>query len=103
MRTAARKEELAAAVNAVRPRLEAAWADKSTPVAVRRRRLFGAWDECAEEGPEAVVTAAGLARKVIITFIRETIPADHPDAFTAEELEKLNKGRASKERFSPYD
>jgi hypothetical protein len=46
--------------------------------------------------------AAAAVRAIIVKFVRERLPAGSADAFTDEELEKLNRGRQSKERFDPY-
>ena len=42
------------------------------------------------------------ARAVVIAFIRARIPEGHPDAYLPAELDRLNGGRRSVERFAPY-
>ncbi len=98
----ARKQNLAEATRTARKRIEAIWFDGSDPVAVRRERLFKLWDECLETGDEAAVLAARFVRSSVLAFIRRTIPRGDPDAFSQDELERLNEGRYSKQRFSPY-
>ena len=102
MRDRAERENLGFALRALRPRLREIWGDNDRSVADRRRSLFAAWDECAEEGPAEVVRAGQAAREIVLAFIAKTIPADHPDAFTSEEIEALNRERASRGRFEPY-
>ena len=82
------------------------WTNASLSAAERRRQLFQLWDECEErqgetdDRPEA---AAGReARSQIIRFVRRRLPSGSPDGFTAAELEQLNAGRRSRERFQPY-
>ena len=103
MRAKIAREQLSAAVNDTRGRLESLWTDGSQSAVERRQALFAVWDECAEEGPEAVVEAARLVRSVVLEFITEHLPSGHVDAFSAAELEALNRARHSTARFVPYE
>jgi hypothetical protein len=93
--------DLREAVLATPARLGRIW--RSTAPAIERRRLlFELWDEAAEDGPADVVAAARAVRATILTFIRRELEQDGPDAYGARELEALNAGRVSRERFAPY-
>ncbi len=93
------------------------WHDRGRSAAVRRTRLFERWDEC-EEGPAVALpgfagearsevdeirrSAGGKARETIEGFIRRHLAQGTADAFTAEELRRLNARRRSRARFRPY-
>ena len=78
--------------------------------------LFTLWDDCEEATPEgpgatksveatldqARADAGTKARKQIVAFIRDELPAGSADAYSSAELERLNASRQSRERFSPY-
>jgi hypothetical protein len=81
--------------------LDKVWA-ASGDRAWTRGALFDLWDDGAEEGDPAVVAAADRARGDVIGFIRAHLPAGSPDAYTTDELAKLNGRRSSKARFEPY-
>ena len=102
MRQAADRENLRMATRAQRPRLEAIWKNKRLPVSERRRRLFIAWDECAETGSAEVVETARAIRAVVLAFIRRVVPRGHPDAYSDAEIARLNAERSSRARFDPY-
>ena len=93
------------------------WQDDGTSEAARRRALFERWDECEEGLPVALPGFSGAAsseldelrrtggeqaRETIERFIRTQLPAGSPQAYTAEELRRLNAGRRSRGRFAPY-
>lgn len=80
----------------LRLHLERLWFDDSRPAAERRAALFAAWDECREE------EVGALARELIVSFIRQHLPAGSADAFTADELRALNARRTSTAPFAPY-
>ncbi len=99
------REQLAA----LGDRLVAIWRDGTTPLAERKRLLFALWDESAERdlastSPfDALRGAAGeAARRKIAAFVRLVAPPGSPDAFTADELARLNRGRRGGARFEPY-
>jgi hypothetical protein len=61
----------------------------------RRRVLFLLWDEVDRDDPEH-----RKAADILTTFVRRELPANSPDAFTADELRALNAGRPHP--FAPY-
>lgn len=103
--------------------LDKIWADDRRDLGSRKELLFQRWDECDE--PEEVASptaelpgfgevenselddarqdAATSARRLIETFIRKHAPKGSPEAFTAAEISDMNRRRASKQKFSPYD
>lgn len=96
--------------------LLAIWTDRSLPVATRRRLLFQRWDDCQE--PLAVPTAvpeatasidearaqtAAIARETIEGFVRRHLGPTSKDAFTPDELRRLNRTRRSRTPFAPYE
>lgn len=98
--------------------LLADWGDTSTSEAERREALFRRWDECEEGLPVSLPgfgqaqgseiddlrrSAGTEARETIERFVRRQLPAGSPQAFTAEELRRLNASRRSRDRFAPYD
>jgi hypothetical protein len=102
--------------------LDKIWADERRELSSRKELLFQRWDECDE--PDEVTTTAELpgfgtvenseldqarqgaassARKRILKFIREHAPKGSSEAFTAAELADMNRRRASKQKFDPYE
>lgn len=90
------REQLEAAVAALRSHLDDVWADPTHPAPERRAAIFRLWDECTDE------EAGAVARRLIVSWVRQRIPASSPDAFTHAELEACNAGRTSSEPFAPY-
>lgn len=93
------------------------WTDASNSEAERREALFRRWDECEEGLPVALPgfadadtselddmrrSAGAQARETIERFVRRQLPEGSPQAFTAEELRRLNASRRSRARFAPY-
>ncbi|MCX4239698.1 hypothetical protein [Paraliomyxa miuraensis] len=92
------------------------WQDERTTEAERRKALFQRWDDCEEltvslpgfsgeaasEIDELRRTTGTEARETIERFIRAQLPADSPQAYTDEELRRLNATRRSEARFAPY-
>lgn len=93
------------------------WSDASTSEAERREALFRRWDECEEGLPVALPgfaeadtselddmrrSAGAQARETIERFVRRQLPQGSPQAYTAEELRRLNASRRSRARFDPY-
>ena len=70
--------------------------DRARPASARRRALFSAWDELAED------EVGQRARDVLLDLVRERWPLGSAEAFTEEELGRLNAGRVRRERFAPY-
>ncbi|HVI03970.1 MAG TPA: hypothetical protein VM869_35005 [Enhygromyxa sp.] len=102
--------------------LDKIWADERRDLSSRKELLFQRWDECDEPedtdagaelpgfGPvenseldDARQGAAASARKQILKFIREHAPKGSTEAFTAAELADMNRRRASKQKFNPYE
>lgn len=101
--------------------LKTIWTDDKRELAARKKLLFERWDDCDEPEQlgasalpgfgaiddssldEARQTAALSARRRILKFIREHAPKGSAEAFTAEELDQLNRRRVSKEKFAPYE
>lgn len=91
--------------------LRAIWADDTTPLSLRKERLFIRWDECEEQlvddgepdaEQQARAKAGMIARRQIEAFIRKHAPAGSADAFTAAELREMNARRRSKTKLDPY-
>jgi hypothetical protein len=102
--------------------LDKIWADERRDLPSRKELLFQRWDECDEpedaaataelpgfgavensELDDARQDAAASARKRILKFIREHAPKGSGEAFTAAELADMNRRRASKQKFDPYE
>ena len=98
-----RGERLDEALRALAGYLDALWSDASRPAADRRALLFDLWDECAEEGDPDLRSAAARARRQIASFIRDKLPATGPDAYTPDELHRMNAVRRSAAPFAPYE
>ena len=123
MAVAFQKQQIDKRLTRLGGELDKIWADQRRDLSSRKELLFQRWDECDEPeeiasptselpgfGPvessdldEARQDAAGSARRMIEKFIRENAPKGSADAFTAAEIADMNKRRASKQKFSPYD
>lgn len=90
-----REEEVGRGLRGLRGRLWRIW-DGSEPGRARRRRIFELWDECSED------EMGEVARDTIVGFVRKHLPSGSPDAFSADELRRLNEQRQSRARFEPY-
>ena len=75
--------------------LRAIWSGEQSPSA-KRRRLFELWDGSSED------EVGQRARERIVQFIRRELPFGSRNAYTASELDQLNRRRESTERFDPY-
>ena len=96
----ARKDRLESALAALPDHLEQVWADASHSAHDRRGVLFALWREAA--GSDDEVGAAGRkARGMIEAFIRVRLPEGSQDAYTDDELRRLN-ARAGAVKFEPY-
>jgi hypothetical protein len=69
----------------------------TTDTDVLKQGLFELWDDCAESGSDELVVAGKAARQQVIAYIRGKLP----DAYSAEDLERLNKVRKSQLPFAP--
>ena len=106
------KRQMSRELARLRGKLQRVWDDTSKTAQRRRRQLFLLWDECEE--PSNVETAedddldtarrdfGGKARSAITSFIRDTLPKDSEHGYSTQELETLNRSRASRMRFAPY-
>ncbi|MEJ7599771.1 MAG: hypothetical protein WKG01_17825 [Kofleriaceae bacterium] len=92
-------EQLAQSEQYAQANVARLWA-MTTDLAARKQGLFELWDECEESGEAARMEGGAAARSYIIRFIGVKLVGR--DAYTAEELVRLNKGRRSKARFVPY-
>lgn len=97
-----RKDVLAHATQYMQQNLAWLWS-KATDPADRRQALFEMWDEIAETGDADLVRAGAAARAYLVGFIRAHLPAGSPDAFTPDELARLNAHRTSHAVFAPYE
>jgi hypothetical protein len=86
------------------------WRDPGLSLAERKRRLFERWADCEDPATTARtdldamrLDVARIARAKIEAFVRQVAPLGTPQAYTDVELEQLNRGRAGKPRFRPYD
>lgn len=96
-----RTQQLARSKQLVQKHLVALWS--STPdLAARKQALFELWDDCAESGSDELVAAGSAARTHVIGFIRSKLPAAGADAFTRDEIARLNSRRKSRVEFAPY-
>ncbi|MCA9711411.1 MAG: hypothetical protein KDK70_36570 [Myxococcales bacterium] len=92
------------------------WSRDDLGEAERRTAIFERWDECEElpvslPGFESVTSseldqerhAAGLqARETIERFIRRQLPEGSPQAYSPQELRRLDARRRSRAHFAPY-
>jgi hypothetical protein len=92
-----RRREMAEGLQRLRGRLERIWSTTSRSPSARRARIFSLWDE-ADESDEN----GREARAIIIRWIRERLPEGSEDAYTQEEIRRLNASRESHEEFAPY-
>lgn len=98
-----RGEMLRAAASMIREQAKLAWAAPGLSASARRRALFELWEECAETGDAELVKAGRAARRALYGFIRGHLPAGSADAYSDDELAAWNRGRASRQRFAPYE
>jgi hypothetical protein len=84
----------------VRKTLAQLWRATTDPAA-RRQALFELWDEC-EEGEGARAEAGARVRTHVLGWIRAKLPAGSRDAYTDDEVARLNAGRRSSQPFKPY-
>jgi hypothetical protein len=70
--------------------------DRRVPASRRRQTLFQLWLECEES------EGGTLGRQAVEAAIRQHLPTGRPEAYSADELRRLNGGRAGDQRFDPY-
>jgi hypothetical protein len=91
-----RRQEMGSALRTLRGRLTRVWATTDRSTAARRRRIFSIWDDMAEDD------TGREARRIVVDFVRETLPVGSDDAYTDAELTRLNASRESRAEFAPY-
>jgi hypothetical protein len=96
-----RTQQLARSRELMQNNLTALWA-RPLDAAARKEALFELWDDCAETGSEELVIAGRAARSQLVGFLRSKLPPGSADAFTADEVARLNARRKSRESFAPY-
>jgi hypothetical protein len=93
-------EQLGRAAVIMQENLQRVWSG-TVDVDERKAVVFELWDECAEgDGP--IGDAGEKARVMVIGWIRAYLPDGKPGAFTAQELDLLDRRRTSKQHFAPY-
>ncbi|HEU4611993.1 MAG TPA: hypothetical protein VFS15_07940 [Kofleriaceae bacterium] len=97
-----RTQQLAQSRQHMQKNLARLWAT-THDLAARKQGLFELWDDCAETGSAELVAGGTSARTYLIGVIRAKLPAGSTEAFTADELARLNKQRRSRAAFRPYD
>jgi hypothetical protein len=95
------RDQLKRASEIAQAHLDRLWAS-SLDIAARKQALFELWDECAESGSADLITAGSRARAQIVGFIRAKLPEGSPDAFTTDEVARLDAHRRSTAHFAPY-
>lgn len=95
-----RSTRLERAAELMKNNIDRLWAI-ATDLAARKAGLFELWDDCAETGNDEIVAGGAAARTFVIGVIRARLRGR--DAYTAEELARLNAGRRSKAVFAPYE
>jgi hypothetical protein len=122
MAVAFQKKQIDKRLSRLGSELDKIWSDERRDLSARKELLFQRWDECDE--PDEVASVAELpgfgsidsseldearndaainARRLIEKFICEHAPKGSAEAFTAAEIAEMNRRRASKQKFSPYD
>ena len=94
-----RSAQLGRSAQLMRANIDRLWATTRDPRA-RRDGLFELWDDCAETGDAELLEGADAARRMVIDEIRARLRG--ADAYTADELARLNAHRTSIAPFAPY-
>lgn len=101
-----RAREYARSDRTVAAHLEKVWARDDLDLAAKKAAIFELWDDCAEpgDGVEPALAEAGeRARRAVLRFAAVRLPAGSGDAYSADELARLNARRKSRASFSPYE
>ncbi len=99
MAQAALKERQTASLEHLPEHLDDIWRNRAHPAEARRQEIYEMWLDAAMSEAETG-DAAKEACNIVETYVRRYLPADSADAFTEDELEKLNRGKHYK--FAPY-
>lgn len=94
-----RTAQLGRSAQLMRANIDRLWAMTRDPRA-RRDGLFELWDDCAETGDAELRAGAAAARLMVIGEIRARLRG--ADAYTEDELGRLNARRTSIAPFAPY-
>jgi hypothetical protein len=97
-----KKDQLAHIAPMMRANIARAFVMFADP-ARQKRALFELWDDCAETGTEDLLEAGTVGRALVLGAIRKRFPAGSSDAYTADEIAALSRGRTSKAVFAPYE
>ncbi|MBZ0237694.1 MAG: hypothetical protein K8M05_35590 [Deltaproteobacteria bacterium] len=98
-----RERELKRSDEIMRRHLDRLWARADLGLKEKKVALFELWDDGAEDGDAKLVEAANRARTLVIGFVRARLPRGSAGAYTAAELDALNRRRTSRARFAPYE
>lgn len=85
------------AASRARVRLDRILADTEVAIEERRRRIFHAWDECAEGE-----LAGDAVRAAVVAYVREHLAQGSENAYSESELDSLNRSRTGTAEFRPY-
>jgi hypothetical protein len=96
----AQRDRLEASLSSLPTHLDTVWSDTTLSAKDRRRILYQMWREASGNDVD-LGPAAKKARTTIEAFIRDRLPAGTADAFSDEELHKVN-ARAGAPKFDPY-
>ena len=99
MRNKALKEQRENALATLGQQLHDLWANGRS-AAARRRDIYEMWEDCSDDKNE---TLGRKGRHIIEDFIRTSLPSGSPEAYTAEELEKIASSREGLPPFKPYN
>ncbi len=97
-----RAEQLEHAEAYVLANADELWTRAEFSIEDKRALLFELWDECAETGSDELVDAGDRARAALLRFIAVHLPAGSADAYTADEVKRLDRKRHSRAHFAPY-
>ncbi|HWE30061.1 MAG TPA: hypothetical protein VHB97_18755 [Polyangia bacterium] len=96
----AQRDRLEASLASLPAHLESVWADTTLSAKDRRRIVYQMWREASGNDVD-LGPAAKKARKTIEAFVRDRLPEGTADAFSDEELRKVN-ARPGAPKFEPY-
>jgi hypothetical protein len=99
MAVSALKERQAASLEHLPEHLDEVWHNHGHPVEWRHKEMYEMWLDAAMSQADTG-DAAKEACNIIETYVRRYLPADGEDAYTEDELAKLNHGKSFK--FAPY-
>ena len=96
-----RRDQLVHASQLMKAAADRLWSS-GLEVAAKKRELFALWDDCAETGAPELVEASQRARAFLVGFVNAKLPPGSADAFSPDELARLNARRVSRAVFAPY-